>query len=111
MCGMIGSAGSGAILPLMTLKIGNFVTVLTGFAVGTVEAGEFRLKINHYRYLSLEHPQLFLCFTLTRIQSLLPLPVHREVRSELRIPGDFRYDLNSSDGGPLSILSTCSLGS
>jgi ATP-binding cassette subfamily B (MDR/TAP) protein 1 len=46
--GIICSAGSGTILPLMTLIFGNFVTIFTRFAVGMVDPSEFKSRINHY---------------------------------------------------------------
>ena len=39
---------AGALLPLMDLIFGKFVTVFTNFSVGLASADEYRKEINHY---------------------------------------------------------------
>lgn len=46
--GIVASIGSGAVLPLMTLIFGNFVSVFTDFALGKIPGDDFRSKANHF---------------------------------------------------------------
>lgn len=42
---------SGALLPLMELVFGKFVTVFQEFTVGTASADDFRASINQYTFV------------------------------------------------------------
>lgn len=74
---------SGTVLPLMDVVFGKFINVFNDFVAGKSSPADYRSEVNHFRYVE-SMLSLSRCLVLTS-QSLLRLPLHRQVRLDIHL--------------------------